>query len=186
MKKEKALFARRGSILVWPIFAVVTMIFLLASSYYKIENLYLVLILMSGSIGSFVFALFRERLDFYEDTLRISRLGLTMQSLPYDEVEDIKVSSTRFPYVLSRVRILIVPRFGEPIEITGNPFNKEIGLDLCSFLARKILIKVTQENAQNKSKVNDLQDSENQSKLRVILSTKRLGSICAVSLHERF
>jgi hypothetical protein len=143
MKKTKPLFVRGRSFGVWLLFAALMIAFLLDSSYYKAENLYLVLVLMFGSIGTFVFALFRERLDFYEDTLRISRLGLTMQSLPYDEVEDIKVSSNRFPHALSRVRILIVPSFGEPIEITGNPFNKEIGLDLCSFLARKILIRET-------------------------------------------
>ncbi len=170
MKKTKPLFVRGRSFGVWLLFAALMIAFLLDSSYYKAENLYLVLVLMFGSIGTFVFALFRERLDFYEDTLRISRLGLTMQSLPYDEVEDIKVSSTRFPYVLSRVRILIVSSFGEPIEITGNPFNKEIGLDLCSFLARKILIKVTQENAQNKSEVNEVKE-EKQMMQKVSLSS---------------
>lgn len=86
---------------------------------------------------AFTLVYFRlERFDFYEDELRIFRRRRLLREIHYSSIESVHISKGTFT-LPSRIS-LKVKGGKEILSWVGNPKNKELSMDLYSWLEKKI------------------------------------------------
>lgn len=112
------------------LFLILGVLSVIAGAYYIAVLFFLISV-------AFTLVYFRlERFDFYEDTLQIYRRRKLLREVHYSSIESVYMSKGTF--TLPPRISLKVKEQKEMLSWVGNPKNKELSIDLHSWLKKKI------------------------------------------------